>query len=69
MFDSSYYGIYAEPVQPTGEAGPQPTPELATTIATTPAPGRLAVFHQAGFWIVALLAVAIGLVHISIRFA
>jgi hypothetical protein len=69
LVSSAYYGIAAEPVQPTGGAGPQPMPEATTPIATTPAPGRLGVFHQAGFWIVALVAIAIGLVHLSIRFS
>ena len=69
VVNSAYYGIAGEPVQPTGEASAQPTPELSTTIATAPPAGRLGIFHQAGFWIVALLALAIGLVHVSIRFA
>jgi len=69
MISSSYYGIAAEPVQPTGMSTPQPTPQAATPVATTPSPGRVGVFSQAGFWIVALVALAIGLIHISIRFS
>lgn len=67
MITSSYYGIAAEPVQPTGGAGPQPTPELTTPIATAPAPGRAGLLGQPSFWIVAILAAAVGLVHLSIR--
>lgn len=69
LVSSSYYGVPGEPVQPTGGAGPQPNPEIASTISTTPAPGRLGIFNQAGFWIVAIVAAAIGLVHVSIRFS
>ena len=52
MVTSAYYGIVAEPIQPTGGAGAQPNPEGSTSIATVAAPGRLGVVHQAGFWIV-----------------
>ena len=66
---SAYYGVVAEPAQPTYAAGAQPNPEATAPMATTAPAGRLPLFSQAGFWIVALLALAAGLVHASIRFS
>lgn len=68
MIDASFYGV-APVAQPSGDASPMPAPEQTTRIRTAPLPGNLGIFHQAGFWIVALVALAIGLVHVSIRFA
>ncbi|MCL2393258.1 MAG: hypothetical protein FWC87_01115 [Acidimicrobiaceae bacterium] len=69
MVTSAYYGIAQEPVQPTGMSTPQPAPQAATPIATTPVPGRVGVFAQPSFWLVFLLALAVGLIHLSIRFS
>lgn len=68
VVSSSYYGVVPQ-VQPTGSAAPQPNPEQTTGIATVAPAGRTGVLGQAGFWIVALIAVAVGLVHLSIRFS
>lgn len=66
--DASYYGVV--PVaQPSGGPEPMSSPESTTNIRTAPLPSKAGLFSQAGFWIVALLALAIGLVHISIRFS
>ena len=68
VIDATYYGVV--PVaQPTGDASPIANPDQVTRTRTAPLPSQLGVFHQAGFWIVALIALAIGLVHVSIRFA
>lgn len=68
VVDASFYGVV--PVaQPTGDASPMASPESTTRIRTAPLPSQLGLFHQAGFWIVALIALAIGLIHVSVRFA
>ena len=53
-------------IQPTGGAGPQPNPSASTPISTQPAPGAGGLISEPSFWLVALLAVAIGLIHVSI---
>lgn len=68
LIDSSYYGAVPA-VQPTGEAGAQPMPEATAPARTTPVAGKTPLFAQPGFWVVAIVAVAIGLIHVSIRFA
>lgn len=68
MFDSSYYGAVPA-IQPTGGAGPQPNPEITAPARTTPVAGKTPLLQQSGLWVVLLLAAAIGLVHVSIRFA
>lgn len=66
--DSSYYG--AVPVaQPSGDPGPMANPETTTAIRTAPLASKLPLLHQGGFWIVALIALAVGLIHISVRFS
>lgn len=66
--DASYYG--AVPVaQPTGGPGPQPSPENTAPLRTAQVSGKAGLFEQAGFWIVAIIAVAMGLVHLSIRWS
>lgn len=68
IIDPSYYGVVPA-VQPTGSSVPQPTPEATAPARTTPVAGKLPLLHQSGLWIVLLIAAAIGLVHVSIRFA
>lgn len=68
VLTSQFYG--AVPVaQPTGQPGPQPSPENTTPIRTTAVPGRQAVLHRPAFWIVVIIALAVGLAHLSIRFS
>lgn len=68
MLDASSYG--AVPVsQPSGDPGPMSSPENTPPVRTAPLPAKLPLLSQAGFWVVALIALAIGLVHVSIRFA
>lgn len=65
--DSSFYGVV--PVtQPSGNAGAQPNPEGTTPVRTQPVSGKLPLLHQAGLWIVLLVAMAIGLVSFSVHF-
>lgn len=65
---TALYGVPAA-VQPSGAPGPQPNPEITSPISTAPIPGRTRVTSQPTFWIVIIVAVAIGLVHVSIRFS
>jgi hypothetical protein len=66
--DASYYGAI-QAVQPSGLPAPLASPGETTPIRTTALAGNLGIFHQAGFWIAAMVALAIGLVHFSIRFS
>lgn len=68
MITSAYYGAVPA-IQPTGGPGPQPNPEITATETTTRPPGKTALLSQSGFWVVALVAVAIGLIHVSVRFS
>jgi hypothetical protein len=68
MFDSSFYGAVGS-TQPTGTAGAQPNPEGTAPIRTEPRPGQGGIFSSPAFWLVALIAGALGLVHLSIRWS
>jgi hypothetical protein len=66
MVASSYYGVTASQ-QPTGQAGPQPNPEGSTLIRTTEPAGSGPFYTKAGFWIVAIILAAAGLIHFSVK--
>ena len=68
LIDPSYYGVVAV-AQPHGGATVQNNPENTTPISTAPPVGKLPLIQQTGFWLVALLALAVGLVHVYIRFS
>lgn len=68
MITSAYYGAVPA-MQPTGGAGPQPNPEITSTESTTRPAGKMPLLSQPGFWVVALVAAAIGLIHVSLRFS
>lgn len=65
--DAEWYG--AIPISPpVDSAGPMANPETTSPVSGGQPAGKMPLFAQAGFWIVALVAVAIGLAHVSIRF-
>lgn len=64
---ASMYGAPAppQPVAAGGAAAGDTT--LSMGARTTPAAGQLAIVHRPTFWLVVLVAVAVGLISFSVR--
>jgi hypothetical protein len=68
LIDAAFYGAVGS-AQPTGTPDPQPDPAGATRVRTEPRIGQGGIVHNPVFWLVALVASALGLVHLSIRWS